>query len=153
MRVPKLERWLMQRYWRLTRSLTIGAQGIVRDEAGRVLLVRHTYRPGWHFPGGGVEQGEDIETALARELDEEAGVAAEGRPRLLGIYTNFDVFPGDHIALFSIDRWHRLREPEPTREIAEVRFFERSAMPETTIGAVRRRLLELDDAVSRSTRW
>ena len=43
-------------YFLLTRGLTIGVRAIVRTEDDKFLLVRHTYTPGWHFPGGGVEK-------------------------------------------------------------------------------------------------
>ena len=52
------------------------ARALVRDPAGRILLVRFEF-PGktvWALPGGGVEPGESDEAAIARELREEAGL-------------------------------------------------------------------------------
>jgi 8-oxo-dGTP diphosphatase len=41
-----------------------------------LLLVRPSYRAGWHFPGGSVQRGEAPEAAARRELAEEIGLTA-----------------------------------------------------------------------------
>lgn len=117
---------LLRPYWRLRRGLTLGAQGVVIDGDDRVLLVRHSYRPGWFFPGGGVEWGETIEIALQRELEEEVGVSLTAPPRLHGVFANFASFPGDHIALFVVRDWQRREGHLKRGEIAEAAMFERA---------------------------
>jgi ADP-ribose pyrophosphatase YjhB (NUDIX family) len=66
--------------------MTVSVRGVVIDETDRVLLVRHGYVSGWHFPGGGVEVGETFADALARELKEEARVELRGEPVLHGLF-------------------------------------------------------------------
>jgi 8-oxo-dGTP pyrophosphatase MutT (NUDIX family) len=45
------------------------------DEAGRVMLVKPTYKPGWEIPGGYVKPGESPAAAALREVVEEVGTA------------------------------------------------------------------------------
>jgi 8-oxo-dGTP pyrophosphatase MutT (NUDIX family) len=149
----KLLRRVMQRYWRWQRALTLGARGMVIDADNRFLLVRHTYAPGWIFPGGGVEFGETIASALLRELDEEAGIAPTAPPELFGLYSNHDIFPGDHVALFLVKHWRRLREVERNAEIAEAGFFSRDTLPPDTTPGTRRRIGEFLDATPRQAGW
>ena len=74
--------------WFLIARSPLGVRGAVLDEAGRVLLIRHTYVKGWHLPGGGVEVGETALEALTRELREEGNVELTGPPPLRGISFN-----------------------------------------------------------------
>lgn len=143
----------LQRYWRLSRGLTLGAQACVLDDANRVLLIRHTYRPGWHFPGGGVERGEAVEDALSRELSEEAGVVLADRPSLFAIYNNQRLFRGDHIVLYVVRSWTQPFVPPPNREIAEQSFFAPGDLPQSINPATHRRVVEILDGRAPATMW
>ncbi len=131
--------------WRMRRGLTLGAQGVVIDAEGRVLLVRHGYRPGWWFPGGGVEWGETLLVALARELEEEVGVTLTAEPELHGMFSNFASFQGDHIAVFVVRHWRRREDYRKRGEIAEAGMFDRHTLPEPIDPGTRARIAEIFD--------
>ena len=133
--------------------VTIGVQALVTDAESRVLLVRHGYRRGWHFPGGGVERNEPLERAMQRELLEETGVVATKSPVLFGLYSHFDHFPGDHIALYVISSWTQQADPAPNYEIAERGFFPIDALPSGTTAGVVRRIAEVMQGASRAQTW
>lgn len=62
----------------------VAADLLIRDEAGRVLLVNPTYKDHWDLPGGMVESNEPPRAAGARELAEELGLTVTaGRVLLL----------------------------------------------------------------------
>jgi 8-oxo-dGTP diphosphatase len=57
--------------------------GAVVVEGGRVLLIKRKYEPlkgHWSLPGGMVEIGETLETALTREMVEETGLRVDVGP-------------------------------------------------------------------------
>lgn len=133
--------------------VTLGVQGALIDQDSRVLLVRHRYRPGWHFPGGGVERDETIAHALERELREEVGVRALEAPRLFGVYSHFETYPGDHIVLFIVDRWQQERVWKPNLEIAEQRLFAIGLLPEALAPGTARRLKEILEKMPQASAW
>ncbi len=150
----RLRRWLFQRYFRVTRCLTLGVRVLLTDEAGRVLLVRHTYMPGWALPGGGVEKLETAEDTVRHELMDEAAIRLKERPRLFGIYANHDWFPNDHVLLYVVEPGAYERLPwKPSREIAEMGFFSPDALPEETTAGTRRRIKEVMEGHPPAERW
>ena len=137
----------------LTRPMSLGVRGIVVDADDNVLLVRHGYVSGWHFPGGGVEVGETCLESLNRELEEEARIAIEGPPVLHGLFFNTQTSQRDHVAAYVVRSFRILGERPPDWEIAEARFFPRLALPEGTTRATRARLAEIFDSAPLSERW
>jgi len=107
-------------WWRLTRPRYQGT--VVAVYVGSaLLLVRSSYRRGWHLPGGGVRRGETPEIAAQRELAEEIGLRAPG---LLAVGSTCGTWDGrrDRVNFFEL----RLAElPElklDNREVIEARL-------------------------------
>ncbi len=68
--------------WFVRRPRTFGAHALAFTPAGKVILVRLRYAPGWRLPGGGRGEREDPREAVLRELREEIGMVSHGEVRL-----------------------------------------------------------------------
>lgn len=58
---------------------------VIKDEQGRLLLIKRGHEPGaglWSLPGGRIEPGETDAEALVREMREETGLEVQAGPLL-----------------------------------------------------------------------
>jgi ADP-ribose pyrophosphatase YjhB (NUDIX family) len=148
--------WLIRRtmhlYWRFSRGLTLGVRGMAIDRDGRIFLIKHSYVPGWHLPGGGVEPGETALEALAREMMEEGNIEVSA-PEFFALYFNPKDSDRDHVALYVIRDFVQTSPPQPNAEIIAHGFFARDALPADTTPATRARIAEVLDGVEARERW
>ena len=104
------------------------AHALVRDDTGRLLLVRHA-EGRWLLPGGGMEPGESHAETVRRECWEEAHLLVEPQ-RLVGVYAGPEIAAtyanGDRAmwAVTILEARIVSGEPEPDgEEIVEVAWF------------------------------
>jgi 8-oxo-dGTP pyrophosphatase MutT (NUDIX family) len=140
-------------YWRFSRALTLGVRAMVLDRDGRVFLIKHSYAAGWHLPGGGVEAGETLLQALARELSEEGNIELTGPPLLHGVFFHPIYSRRDHVTIYVVREFRQTSAPEPNREIVAHGFFPIDALPADTTAGTRARIAEVLDGRAVSERW
>jgi ADP-ribose pyrophosphatase YjhB (NUDIX family) len=129
-------------FWQFKRGMTLGVRAVIVAPDGRIFLIKHSYVSGWHLPGGGVEPGETIIQALARELREEGNIELTGTPVLSGIVFNEHVSRRDHVAIFVVRAFRQDAAPVPDREIIAHGFFAPDALPADTTASTRARIAE-----------
>jgi ADP-ribose pyrophosphatase YjhB (NUDIX family) len=151
--VEPLVRRALHLYWRFARAMTLGVRALVIDGQGRVFLVKHSYVSGWHLPGGGVEAGETLSEALARELREEGNIELTGPPQLHAVFFNHRVSRRDHVALYVVRDFRQAAAPVPDHEIIAHGFFAVDALPNDTTAATRARIAEVLGGAPVSERW
>jgi 8-oxo-dGTP pyrophosphatase MutT (NUDIX family) len=146
-------RRLLHFYWRFARGMTLGVRGLVVDGTGRVFLIKHSYIAGWHLPGGGVEPGETLMTALTRELREEGNIELSEQPSLFAMYFNRRASRRDHVALYVVRAFHQSAPPKPNSEIVAHGFFAPDSLPEDAALATRARIAEVLHGRAIAERW
>ncbi len=69
---------LLKVSWFIRRPRSFGVHALALNHAGKVILVRLRYAPGWRLPGGGRKATEEPHAAVLRELREEIGMTSHG---------------------------------------------------------------------------
>lgn len=134
----------------LFRKRTIGAR-ILLIQDNKILLVKHTYYPGWFSIGGAVDPGESPLKAVHRELKEEVGVSLKSPPRLFSVYySNFEKHD-DYIVLYVGD--HFEQEEVHCDEIQEKKWFDLNALPAEISAGTQRRVDEYLGKTAISDLW
>ena len=119
---------ILHRYFLFFRGMTLGVRVLVQNELGEILLVKHSYIPGWHLPGGGVDHGENIYSAVRRELYEECGLNEVSKLKLIRFEHNSEVSKRDHVAFFTAKTSQSLNIMG-NFEIENACFFELKHLP------------------------
>lgn len=130
----------------------LAVRALCRDEERRLFLVRHTYTPGWHLPGGGVENGMTAEETLHKELREEGNLVIRGQPLLRQVYLNSHASMREHILLYTAEVTQR-EAFHGNLEILEGRFFGLHELPANMHPSTERRISEFVTGNFAATRW
>ncbi|GAC1367148.1 MAG: NUDIX domain-containing protein [Ktedonobacteraceae bacterium] len=112
--------------WLLHDKFIVGVSGVIEDDEGRILLLRHRFwkEGSWGLPGGYANRGEKLEQTLVRELSEETGYKIE-------VTSLIRVISGYRLRLEASYRGRFLGGVEhlDKREVLEARFFKRDELP------------------------
>lgn len=121
----------------LMTPVAFGVAAIARNRRREILLVRHSYQPGWMLPGGGVGRAEPPTDAIMRELREEVGMTGASAPELFALYTRRAGWATNLVAVFCVDEIEV--DFKPNLEIVDARFADPDDLPaETTLPTARR---------------
>ena len=118
--------------WFVIRPRTVGAQVVVFNDRGEVLLVRQSYdRDFLRLPGGGAKRSETFVECAARELWEETAlrVGDPDRLELLGVYTGQEGSQTAFITVFVAPAGSWTGTPTRSPEIDNAEFHRADALP------------------------
>ncbi|MEV6524349.1 NUDIX hydrolase N-terminal domain-containing protein [Longispora sp. NPDC051575] len=115
------------------RTPLAGADAVIFDAAGRLLITDRADGRGWCVPGGLVEVGESASEAAVREAYEEVGLTVRAT-ELLAVYDNRKVLPPGTAHVFH--HVHRCEvvsgEPVTTHEVRDFGWFHESEIDKLT---------------------
>lgn len=137
--------------WFVLRPKTFGVRAMPLTRDGRIVLIRHSYAPGWYFPGGGRRRDEDPAEAMLRELREEIGMTGHGEVTWLADYRHDPDFKRDMMGFFIVRDVEFT--PRLSLEIEAIGAFASDALPTGLSPSTARRIAEWRGEAPVSERW
>ncbi|HVB14733.1 MAG TPA: NUDIX domain-containing protein [Candidatus Dormibacteraeota bacterium] len=116
----------------------VGAQAVVVDDQGRVLLQLRLWPAGWEPPGGHVGAREDPAATVVRETQEETGLEIE-LERLVGYYRFIGIRRATDVVFRARVVGGRLRR---SREAWQLRWVEPDQLPRSLFPWYRERIAD-----------
>jgi 8-oxo-dGTP diphosphatase len=115
----------------LLRRPVVGIAALARTPDGRYVLIRRADSGHWAMPGGTLEWGETLRSAIERELLEEAGTRLVSLGDVIGVYSRPDRDPRFHAVTVIVDATVAppSHPPDNPLEILEVRCFSEPELP------------------------
>ena len=134
--------WLHRSLQRMLGTSTVGVRILVINDKNEIMLVKHTYIDGWHFPGGGVHSGESLHQAAKRELEEETGIIATGPLEIINIYHHTIHSVNDYPVLFRLNEFKITQNAVLSAEIKEAQWFSLHQLPKDISASTLKRINE-----------
>ncbi|MDX2097307.1 MAG: NUDIX hydrolase [Leptolyngbyaceae cyanobacterium bins.59] len=101
---------------------------------GRIVLIRRRDNGRWSLPGGIVDWGENIETTVRRELQEETGLSLVKIRRLVGVYSAPDRDPRIHSVCITVEaEVQGIPQIQDDLEVSEIQAFPIASLPQGTL--------------------
>lgn len=122
--IPDTVQWWI--IWLLRPKLFVGVSGVLLNQSGEVLLLRHRFhhRHPWGLPGGLLERGEDLVQCWQREVWEETNLTIAVEQLVNQRTTRLNI---DFILLGRVTGGDIVLDPT---EILEAAFFSPDALPD-----------------------
>jgi len=149
--------------WKLTKEVArhllrrpvVGIAAVARTPDGRYVLIRRSDTGLWALPGGTLEWGETMRSAIERELHEEVGSRLVSLGEIIGVYSKPDRDPRFHAVTVVVAV--SVTEPDQTAvnpvEVTELGLFHEAELPHVPSDYSHGMQDMVKSAVSKSVVW
>ncbi|MNJ23728.1 NUDIX domain-containing protein [Pseudomonas sp. LF19] len=131
---------------------SVGVRAAIINKQHQILLIKHTYREGWHMPGGGLAPGETPIQGISREVKEETNLHIESAA-VVSVLLNKWRSQHDYVILFKVIQFTGSPCINDPSEILDIEWFNTNQLPEDITINTRRRIEEIISGEPNNGHW